>query len=156
MTPNETILFDEFNSIREDILALYESRGRRASGEFEEQMEVEVEGLTVRLLGAEHTEYTVDGRAEGRFPPIDVIEKWIEDKGIINSIEGDISVSSLAFLIARKIAREGTEVFKEGGDDMISSVITPERIQMIIDRVSQLNVSTFTSRFTEMFQELAV
>ena len=155
MTSTEKILFDEFTSIKEDIISLYDNRGRRASGDFANEMEVEVDGLTVRLLGAAHSEYVVEGRGPGKFPPIDRIEKWIEDKGIAATIEGEITVSSLAFLIARKIAREGTEVWKEGGDDLISSVITPQRIQSIIDKVSLFNVSEFTSRFTEVFEELA-
>lgn len=155
MTPSEKILFDEFTSIKEDIISLYDSRGRRASGDFADEMEVEVDGLTVRLLGAAHTEYTVEGRGPGKFPPIDKIEEWIEEKGVAATIEGEITVSSLAFLIARKIAKEGTEVWKDGGDDLISSVITPQRIENIINKVTVFNVSEFTSRFTDLFQELA-
>lgn len=152
---SEQILFDEFEKIKFDLIEKHDQLGMRASGEFANSLEVEASELTVSLLGSYYVEYLVDGRKPGKFPPIDVIEKWIEAKGIASLIESEISVSSLAFLIARKISREGTEYFKQGGTDLIDSVITPERIQSIIDKVSVFNVSEFTLRFTKLFQEIA-
>jgi hypothetical protein len=56
------------------------------------------------ILGAEHWKYVNEGRNSGKRPPKDTIIKWIKDKGITPK---DISVESLAFLIARKIGDEG-------------------------------------------------
>ena len=164
---SEEVLLSEFEKLKDEVVERYDQLGMRASGNFQQGMEVQGEGLTVRLLSEHYVDYLVDGRGPGKFPPIDIIEKWIEDKGIVSRIEGDISVSSLAFLIARKIAggpypenykgdREGgTRYFKQGGTDLIDSVVTPERIQSIIDKVSVFNASIFTTRFTKLFQELA-
>ena len=151
---DEQILEAEFQTLRTDIIERYDQLGMRASSQFERELEVEVDGLTARLTGVHYTEYLVDGRGPGKQPPIQVIEEWIVDKGIANQIEGEITVSSLAYLIARKIGREGTEYFKQGGTDLIDSVITPERIQQIIDKVSVFYIADFTSRFVDLFKEL--
>lgn len=151
---SEQILIAEFEQIKEEIIARHDELGMRASGDFANSLEVEGKGLTVKLFGFDYVEYLVDGRGPGNFPPISAIEQWIDDKGL-SAVEADISVSSLAFLIARKIANEGTEYFKQGGTDLLDSVITPQRIQSIIDKVSVFRVAEFTSRFTNLFQELA-
>ncbi len=155
---NEQILFNEFDLIRMEIIELYDQRNRRASGRFAKELEVESvgSGLTVRLYGTSYTEYVVEGRGPGKAPPVDAMLEYVENKRPTSVVQGLITASSLAYLIGQKIAREGTEIFKQGGSDLISSIITPERIQSIIDKVSALNVSEFTSRFVELFQEIAV
>lgn len=51
--------------------------------------------------------YLVHGRKPGKQPPIDSILEWLEKKGIT----ADISLRSLAFLVARKIGRVGTDIY---------------------------------------------
>lgn len=56
--------------------------------------------------------YVENGRGPGKFPPIDKILSWIRIKPIIpySDSRGRIPTEeSLAFLIARKIAEQGTE-----------------------------------------------
>jgi len=149
---SEEILKIEFDKLREDILARYNALGLRASGRFERELENKTTGLTGLLVGSHYTEYLVNGRPPGKYPPIDIIKEWISVKPI--QIIGErITVSSLAFLIARKIAREGTEIFKKGGSDLISAVITPERVQSIIDKVTRFNVQLFASEVSNIFRE---
>jgi hypothetical protein len=76
------------------------------------------------------------GRKPGKRPPIDVVEKWIVDKGIIP--DGGISTRSLAFLIARKIGEEGTQLFRDGGNSGVISDAINEQIikEKVIDRIS--------------------
>jgi len=76
----------------------------------------------------------------GKMPPIQAIEDWIKAKGI-KPIEDKMSTSTLAYLIARKISLEGTK--KENNLAIYSQVITPERIQMIMDKISNLNANAF-------------
>jgi hypothetical protein len=68
---------------------------------------------------------------------------------------GQIKISSLAFLIARKIAKEGTKYYKQGGTDLLEAVITPERIQLILDQVSEFYVDSFTSEITGFVKKMA-
>lgn len=127
----EDVLREEFDLIVQELKAKHIALGMKASGQWLESLEVEAYETGAKIWGEDYTEYLVNGREPGKFPPIDAIKKWIEDKGIVS----DIPVSSLAFLIARKIANEGTEYFKQGGTDLIDAVITPERTQEIIDRI---------------------
>lgn len=148
----EQILSDEFESIRLDLIAKHDELGMRASGSFADGLENEQNGLSIALYGNHYIEQLVNGREPGKFPPIDAIKQWIDDKGIQSL---DISVSSLAFLIARKIANEGTEYFKQGGTDLIDAVITPERIQSVIDKVSVFRVNEFVLTVTNELKALA-
>lgn len=51
------------------------------------------------------------------------IETWVEQRGIT---PGDISQSSLAYLITRKIHREGTKLYRKGGNSGIISEVQTE------------------------------
>ena len=151
---NQTaILETEFAKIREELIAKHHELGMPASGQWEESLEVEVHRLNATILGEHYTEQLVNGREPGKFPPIAAIRQWIIDKPI--HFVGKISISSLAFLIARKIAREGTQYFQQGGTDLIEAVITPERIQGIIDQVTEFYIDTFTTEITGFLKKLA-
>lgn len=122
MATIEQIVNDYFEKQKEEVRRLYYSRGVNASGGFGDSLAVEVETapnkVIGRLTGAEYSYYADNGRRPGKRPPIDTIEKWINDKQIRLD---NISVRSLAFLIARKIGREGTK-----GAHIIDEVFTPQ------------------------------
>ncbi|MCR5863059.1 hypothetical protein LRS05_13395 [Flavobacterium sp. J372] len=63
-------------------------------------------------------------------------------------MQKDTSLSSLAYLIARKIARKGWKP-KAGYEDVINAVATPERIQSIIDKVGDNELAGFTQNLLE-------
>jgi len=134
------ILRFEFEAIAVDLVRKYRELGLPASGRWARELEVDAgetsTGAFARLTGERYTEQLVLGRKPGRFPPVQAIEQWIIDKGI-RFVETEIKLSSLAFIIARKIANEGTDIFQQGGTDLISSVITPQRIQSILDQVGE-------------------
>lgn len=151
MTPERT-LEAEFQSLRDDLVAKYDELGMRASGEFDRATYADSRRLTASLWAPSYIEQLANGRAPGKFPPIAAIEQWIHDKGI-QAV--DITVSSLAFLIARKIAREGTEYFKQGGTELIEAVITPERVQGIINKVSRFYITEFELNVFNELKRLA-
>jgi len=68
-----------------------------------------------------------DGRKPGKQPPRSVIEKWLDDKPVALR---EISKKSLAFLIARKIGKEGSLLYKQGGNSgVISDFINDQYIK---------------------------
>lgn len=152
------VLQEEFESIKAELVQRYNELGMKSSGLWESELEISIDGdeskSSSKVLGLNYTEQLVFGRKPGKFPPIKAIEQWIQDKGIA-AIGKNISTSSLAFLIARKIAQEGTNYFKQGGTDLVESVITPERIQSIIDRVKEINVVTMTNGLIEKLKQVA-
>jgi hypothetical protein len=139
------VLSKEFEALKADLIKSYDAKGMRASGKFADSLEVRVDGLKAQLWGESYAQQLETGRQAGKFPPIDAIKQWIVDKGIANRIEGQISISSLAFLIARKIAREGWKREQHGGVELISEVITEQRIQKIIDEVGAEQALKYTT-----------
>lgn len=150
------VLSKQFELLKDDLIKAYDAKGMRASGKFAETLEVKVKGLTAQLWGEDYSQQLETGRKSGRFPPIDAIEQWIKDKGIANRIQGQISISSLAFLIARKIAQKGWKREQHGGVELISSVVTDERIQKIIDEVGAEQAMIYTTEIITMVNELAI
>ena len=154
MKTNREILEKEFEVLKQELTEKHISLGMQASGNWVESLEVVASDSSVTLLGNSYTEQLSNGREPGQMPPIQTIEQWILDKGIA-PIESNITTSTLAFLIARKIAREGTRYFKEGGTDLVDSIITPQRIQLIIDQLSSFRINEFVSDVTGVLEELA-
>lgn len=150
------VLSKQFELLKDDLIKAYDAKGMRASGKFAETLEVKVQGLTAQLWGEDYSQQLETGRKSGRFPPIDAIEQWIKDKGIANKIQGKISISSLAFLIARKIANEGWKRQEYGGVELISSVVTDERIQKIIDEVGAEQAMIYTTEIITMVKQIAI
>jgi hypothetical protein len=145
------ILKEEFDLIKADLIKRYNEKGMRASGNWANTLEVQVKGISAQLIGEKYSEQLEFGRKAGKQPPSKAIEQWIRDKGLASRIEGKISISSLAFLIARKIAREGWKRESYGGVELISEVVTPERIQAIINRVSAEYIPAFEKEIKLMF-----
>lgn len=150
------ILSREFENLKKDLIIAYDAKGMRASGKFADTLEVQVTGLTAKLFGEDYSQQLETGRKAGRFPPINAIEQWIKDKGIANRIQGEISISSLAFLIARKIARNGWKREEHGGVQLISEVVTDARIQKIIDEVGAEQALIYSTEIIKLVNEIAV
>ena len=144
---NDAIIKEEFEAIKADIIALFNAGGKRTSGEFENGLEVVYNTNSTTLSGYLY----LAGRIAGKQPPIEANEKWLVQKGI-KPIDDKMKISSLAFLIARKIAREGTN--KENHQYVYDEVITPERIQMILDRLNKINVTSFVNEVTVMIEKM--
>lgn len=98
-----------------------------SSGKLADSIRYEVDERGLRIYAAHYVYQIVYGRQSGKFPPISAIEKWIDEK----PIQADIPKKSLAFLIARKISREGTEIFKQGGTTLLSDIINAQAISSI-------------------------
>jgi ethanolamine ammonia-lyase small subunit len=76
-----------------------------------------------RLYSAHYMRYLILGRGPGKFPPPDKMLKFVQDNPqILESARqtyANITEEGLAYLIGRKIAREGTRIYrgeKEGID----------------------------------------
>lgn len=92
------------------------------------------------------------GRKPGKMPPVEPIQRWMQQRGIVPR---DISQESLAFLIARRIGREGSKVYREytktgKGTGILLDVIGNR--QYIKDNVLTPIVNKLTERFIEQMQ----
>lgn len=150
------ILDNEFKLLQEDLIKKYQELGMRASGKWADSLERSSTDTNAKIIGEDYTNQLVSGRRPGAFPPVESIKKWVVDKGIVNNIKGNISISSLAFLIARKIAREGTNYFKQGGTDLVSAVVTEQRMQSIINKVGEAITLDFVVKIENEFKTIKV
>jgi hypothetical protein len=157
------VLSREFEALKTDLIQAYDAKGMRASGKFADSLEVRVDGLKAQLWGESYAQQLESGRrpdGSGTGPqwqnPTEDIIQWIKDKGIANRIEGEISISSLAFLILRKIRSEGWKREQHGGVELISEVVTEQRMQKIIDEVGAEQALIYSTEIIKITQELAI
>ena len=151
---NQLILSEQFELLKDDLIALYDAKGMRSSGKWADSLEVIAGEDTVKLIGEEYSQQLETGRQPGKFPPIADIKKWIIDKGVFATALQTISLSSLAFLIARKIAKNGWKRERFGGIELISSIVTDERIQKIIDEVGNAQIIRVSTEIIKLINEL--
>lgn len=155
----EQILADEFEKLKGLLIDRYDAKKMRASGQWAKELEEKTKGLNASIWGLPYSEQLEDGRTPTSSSPKsgpvtlrEAIEDWIEDKNI--TPKDDISTSSLAFLIARKIHREGWNREKYNGLNLISEVITPAWIQSVIDKVSEFQIAEFSSQVINIYKQL--
>lgn len=108
-------------------------RSKSANGALADSIGYEVKEGILQITAAEHLPFVLFGRGPGKPPPRKAIEQWIDAKGIVS----EISRQSLAYLIQRKIAQEGTEGVLRGGN-MATAVLTPALLSQI-----KTNLNTF-------------
>lgn len=146
---SEEVLVREFESIKFDLIAKHRELGMEASGRWINSLEVVQERLSVKILGAHYTYQLVNGRKPGKMPPVEMIKNWVQDKGIARGKEA----TGLAWAISKKIAKEGTKYYRQGGTNLIEDVITPKRIQNIIDKVGINLVIEATTTFNKLLKQ---
>jgi hypothetical protein len=135
VSTNREILTQFFEAIRNDIIVEHLAKGQRASGQTLESLEIVINDFKGQLWGAGYIGVLEDGRRPGKFPPRNKIESWIQSKGIIP--RGKISISQLAYLIARKISMEGTLLYKNGGNSgVLSKDINETRIGALLESLA--------------------
>lgn len=143
----DEILEQEMESLKADIIAVYEASNKKVSGEFINGLQTSYSTNKATLSGYVY----LAGRIAGKQPPSEAIEKWLVQKGI-SPIEKNMSISTLAFLIARKIGKSGTK--KENHLKIYEQVITPQRIDEILARINTINVQRFADEIKIMIEKI--
>lgn len=93
---------------------------------------VEVNGDSGKLLAADHFKYLVQGRGPGKFPPPDKMLEFVQNNPQVywdaQRVFANITEQGLAFIIGRKIAREGTDIFtgKKQGINLQGAIEAPK------------------------------
>jgi len=151
MSDANQVLAAEFELLRADIIAAYEASGQAVSGNWADTVMVKATPHGYSITAADY----INGRAPGTPPPSEAIEQWIQQKGIATRLQKNMTVSSLAFLIARKIGREGWQP-KAGTPNVTDSVVTPQRIQEILDKVGEVYLNNFTTQISDYLKQIAL
>lgn len=138
MTEKEQIYNKYLELLRLKLIAKYDELGLRASGDYEQELEPDVRGDKLIMYGAFHSQFMEHGRDAGKFPPRKAIEDWIETKQGLPA-EFREKKKQFAFLIARKIAKEGIKVPNEHNKGkVVSSVVDDFLANDINDMLEEL------------------
>lgn len=127
LTTNE-IVAEYLNRIKDGIIADAESKSQKIPVS---SFRVESISFGGKLYAADYFKYLVTGRGPGKRPPPDKMLKFVQDNPQMleeaRKVFKNISENSLAFLIGRKIGREGTDIFtgRKPGIDLKGAVEGP-------------------------------
>lgn len=126
------IIGEELEILRKAIIVNHLSAGQRASERTERSLRIEFTEDTGTLYGRPALGVLETGRSGGKVPKgfYQIILQWVQDKGI--QVE---KPRTFAFLVARKIAKEGTKSHREGSFVDIYSQEIPKTVQNILDRL---------------------
>lgn len=138
------VLLQEGKSIVEEIRYNIDQRGVRASGRTQKALRFQVEetdkGFLLQVFGPSYIQVLEDGRGPTKASGsgktlVEIIREWIDDKGIVpetNSKGIAPTKDSLARAIATVIHRQGTNLYRNGGNSgVLSDVINEERVQAL-------------------------
>lgn len=153
------------NGRRDATVQSYLQRNLKASGRFGKTLNVQSPRLMqVQLWGELYTEALTNGRkpTENGAPPgmgilRGLIRKWIDDKRI--QPKDNISKDSLAYLITRKIHREGIHIPNVGKDgrmyndgQLLSSVFTPSAYNQLKSELGKNYISDIQAKIKTAWQ----
>lgn len=125
------ILDEEFEGLKQRIIENHIRAGQRASGKTISSLRIDVNDDNGTLFGRQAFGVLETGRKPGKVPKgfYQIIQEWVKDKGIQAE-----NPNTFAYFVARKIAREGTELHREGGRADIYSPEIEKTIQSIMNR----------------------
>ena len=132
-----SILYRALNEAKVRIQQNLATTGTNASGRTSRSLEVVVDDTSGTLFGRQAFGTVETGRRAGRVPYgfTDIIYQWMQDKGVharVNGLRSQRSADmSMAYHIAKKIAREGSKLYRDGGRVDIYSNVLPVTIEQV-------------------------
>ncbi|WP_407324034.1 hypothetical protein R5O24_02810 [Tenacibaculum maritimum] len=158
MSENEKLYMTYLERLRLKLIKKYDELGLRASGKYEDELEVQVKGNTLTMWGAYHSIFMESGRGSGGFPPRKAIEDWIETKDGLPPIFKE-KKRQFAFIIARKIAEEGITVPNEYNKGKVVSEVLEgflaNDIYEMLDELGLIWTRRITSDIKQIFKQAA-
>lgn len=112
---NKEAITKFLQTIRKGLIDDQSGKGIRTTGKSAASLTIQDLKKGGQLVGDDYFQQQITGRRPGKFPPLKPIEKWIEDKGL--TLKG-ITKKGLAYVIARKIAKKGTDIFMKKRDGL--------------------------------------
>lgn len=131
------ILNEELHLLRERIISNHIAAHQQASGKTAKSLEVVTDNTSGILYGRDFFGVLETGRKAGKVSRgfIEIIRQWSIDKRI--AFGSDRERKTFAYLVSKKIAAEGTQLYRSGGTNIYSTEI-PKTIERISERVSEV------------------
>lgn len=149
LTLRQTVIVQNWLNEQVTQLKANVDKNFKATGKTRDSIRGFIEGDSAIIEGSSILQFGEYGRGptrNGSKPGVlrDLIRQWIDVKGI--QPKGGISKDTLAFLITRKINRDGIKVpNRYNAGDIISSVINETSIQDLIEEFGETLIGEFES-----------
>ncbi|CAA7195439.1 hypothetical protein [Chryseobacterium potabilaquae] len=114
------------------LIPRFRELGMDATGEWLDTLEKELGENSGTIRGRSYSEQLAKGRKQGKMPPIEALEKWVQAKFGLSGEEA----KNRAWAVAKKIEKEGTSWYQKGGTDLIEILSEPRTVQYIQDELS--------------------
>lgn len=153
MDTNELLI--QINKAAELYRQQLEEDGVNASGAlatFTTEYEYDGQKFVLYFNLVDYWKYAENGRGPGKFPPLDAIKNWIQVKPIapVPNANGKVpSTNQLAFLISRKIAREGTI-----GKHSLNKAVNSPEMETVIEGIKAALVAEIKEEITKNINEI--
>ena len=144
MTRRE-ILGQYFESIIKDLRGDQSGKGMVASGNSADSLVYATDEFGGKLSGSDYFFWQIVGRRPGKFAPPDAILQWIKDKGITPN-EPKMKLETLAFLINRKMATSGTEIFRGNKKGLeFQEAIGGDNLELMTSQIGKAKLKEMTT-----------
>lgn len=123
--------------------------GMNASGEWIHSLQADSINGVGYIKGKHYTIQLVNGRSPGKRPPISPLQQWVSNKLGISGEEG----RGIAFAIATKIEKEGTDYYPEG-TDLLEVLNSPEVKNYIYNEMGNYMAGQLKIEIQRMAREI--
>lgn len=155
----EDIIREVMTDIGRDLIARYQQLGLKASGRWEDEIEIEATPFAGRVTGLDYTEYLDRGRgrnSDQSHEGLAAFATWASTPGqdggfILEWVRSRGISEELAFPIAYAIARDGWSRNPDG-TDLLDSVLTEERIEESYQRIGEPIIASIGGQIVRNFQ----
>lgn len=114
------------------LIPKFVSLGMNATGQWINSLEARSVNGNGEIWGMDYTYWLANGRKPGTAPPTSALIPWVTAKFGIGGNEA----RGIAFAIAQKIKKEGTEYYPEG-TDLLTVLQSPEVINYIYSQFQE-------------------
>lgn len=132
-TQLEALTNKTLSAIRDRLAIEMNQKNRIATGGAIGSLQVEGN----KLVGNSYIMQLVYGRAPGRFPPVQNIRDWVRIKLRVD----EKRVNSVAYLIGRKIATEGTAAYRNHSERVDIDAIINDELEKLYLELPQMLVA---------------
>ena len=110
----------------------YKGKSMSASGNWLNNLKSRVEGQRSIISAPKYTEQLAKGRKPGKLPPISKLIEWAK---IRFNADGE-EARRIAWAVAKKIEKEGTKYYQDGGTKLVEVLSEQATIQYIKEKLT--------------------
>lgn len=115
-------------AVTADIKNELQAKDISATGSMQRSVNYTVQDGVIEIKSNDYFYFVEHGRKPGKMPPKEKIKEWAGSKQSFKQRTGwdrlkEREKNSLVFLIQRKIANEGTNAYKNGGNDILLNAV---------------------------------